>query len=430
MLALRLSQFLAARRIHYGWVMVALTFAYTLFAGASMGIVGVVVVPLSIEFGWTLGEITTPMGLRLGLFGLMAPFAGALLVRHGLRGVVTGAALLNLAGLVIAMTMTTIGELWLGVGILLGVAPGMTALVLGATIASRWFVARRGLVLGILGASSATGMLLFLPAAAWIADHYGWRWSLAPAVVMLALCAVLFALFARNYPAELDLPPFGAETQDAPPKPTTVNAVALSFATLREASASLTFWALAGAFFICGFSSFGLIQPHFMPLCADFGIGPVTSASLIALIGVCDLIGTLGSGWLSDRYDNRWLLAWYYGFRGLALMWLPFSGFTIVGLSLFAIFYGLDFIATLPPTARLTTKTFGRDKGPLVFGWLFASHQLGAAVSAAATGASRDILASYLPAFFFAGVLCVIAALAMGLIRRPKDEAAPVPRPA
>lgn len=430
MLALRLSRSLAARGIHYGWVMVALTFAYTLFSGASMGIVGVAVVPLSNEFGWSLGEITTPMGLRLGLFGAMAPFAGALLLRYGLRHVVVGAAILNAAGLVIAMAMTTIGELWLGVGILLGVAPGMTALVLGATIASRWFVARRGLVVGILSASSATGTLLFLPTAAWITETYGWRWALAPALVLLLICASLFALFARNYPSELGLPPFGSESIEPPTKPAAGNAIAISFATLRESAGTLTFWVLAGTFFVCGVSSFGLIQPHFMPLCADYGIGAVTSASLIAVIGVCDFIGTLASGWLSDRYDNRWLLAWYYGFRGLSLMWLPYSGFSIVGLSFFAVFYGLDFIATVAPTVKLTAQAFGREKAPLVFGWIFAAHQLGSAIAAATTGLSRDILASYLPAFFAAGMLCILAALAMGLLRKPKGDAAPLPQPA
>lgn len=429
MLALRLSQSLAARGIHYSWVMVALTFTYSIFSAASMGVVGVIVVPLSQEFGWSLGEITTPMGLRLALFGAIAPFAGALLLRYGLRTVLVTSAMMIALALAIGMTMTTQLELWLGIGVLLGVAPGLTALVLGATIASRWFVERRGLVLGILGAATATGILIFLPLAAWIAETWGWRWALAPSAVLVLACAAVFAVFARNYPAELGLAPFGSQTIEPPPKPTTVNAVALSFATLREGMGSLTFWVLAGTFFVCGVSSFGLIQPHFMPLCADYGIGAVTSASLIALIGVCDFIGTLASGWLSDRYDNRWLLAWYYGFRGLSLMWLPFSGFTIVGLTLFAVFYRLDFIATVPPTVKLTTKAFGRDKAPILFGWIFAAHQLGSAIAAATTGLSRDILASYLPAFFVAGMLCIVAALAMGLLRKPKDPA-PLPQPA
>lgn len=422
MLAFRLSRFLAARGIHYGWVIVALTFAYQLMSSASMGIIGVVVVPLTVEFGWSLGDITSPMGLRLGLFGAVAPFAGALLLRYGLRSVLGIAAMLNTAGLVIAINMSSIAELWLGVGILLGIAPGMVALVLGATIASRWFAARRGLVLGILSASSATGMLLFLPASAWIAEQYGWRMALLPALVMIVFFAVLFLVLARNYPADLGLAPFGASSVDAPATPQAQSAISISFSTLREGAGTLTFWVMAFTFFVCGVSSFGLITPHFIPLCADYGISPIASASLIAVIGVCDFIGTLGSGWLSDRYDNRWLLAWYYGFRGLSLMWLPFSGFTMVGLTIFAIFYGLDFIATVPPTAKITTKRFGRDKGPVLFGWIFASHQIGAAVAAAATGLSRDVLATYLPAFFAAGILCLVAAASLAALRRPTDE--------
>jgi sugar phosphate permease len=267
----------------------------------------------------------------------------------------------------------------------------------------------------LLSAGTATGQLIFLPPAAWVTEHYGWRMALAPAAVMIAVIAVAFLLFSCDRPADVGLPPYG-EDKVLPPPVTSGNAVALSFNALRMASGSLLFWVLGFTFFICGVSSFGLM-PHFVTLCGDFGISPLVSTGLLALIGVCDLVGTIGSGWLSDRFDNRWLLGIYYGFRGLSLIWLPYSGFSIVGLSGFAVFYGLDFIATIPPTVRLTARRFGREQAPLVFGWMFAAHQLGAGVMALAAGESRDVFASYLPAFMAAGVVCLAAAASMLLLR-------------
>lgn len=410
MLANAVARRLAARGIHYGWVMVALTFTYVICSSAVMSIPGVLLLPISKEFGWTIGELSGPLGLRMALFGMVAPFAGALILRYGPRAVLTGSAALLIVGMVLAMTMTTRWQLWLSLGVILGLAPGMTALVLSTTIATRWFTAQRGLVLGVLSAGSATGQLAFLPLAAWLTDRYGWRMALAPSVVMVAVVALAFFLFSRDRPSDVGLPPYGETAFVADPPAARGNAVALSFAALRTASSSMVFWVLAFTFFVCGVSSFGL-TPHFVTLCGDFGILPIIATSLLALIGICDLLGTIGSGWLSDRFDNRWLLAIYYGFRGLSLIWLPFSGFSIFGLSVFAIFYGLDFIATIPPTVRLAARTFGREQAPLVFGWIFAAHQLGAGIMALAVGESRDAFASYLPAFFAAGVICVVAAL-------------------
>ncbi len=291
------------------------------------------------------------------------------------------AAILLISALLFAMTMTEIWQLWLGLGIIVGVATGMTSLVLATTIATTWFVKRRGLVLGILGAGNATGQLVFLPMAAWLTEHYGWRSALLPSILMIGLLALVFILFARDRPSDLGLAPLGGEMQQTTPPRPAGNAFAMSIAALGNASRSVVFWVLAFTFFICGLSSSGL-TPHFVTLCGDYGISAITSTSLLALIGICDLIGTIGSGWLSDRYNNRWLLAWYYGLRGLSLIWLPYSGFSLVGLSAFAVFYGLDFIATVPPTVRLTARTFGAEQAPLVFGWIYASHQLGAGVMA------------------------------------------------
>ena len=416
MLATALARSLAARGIHYGWVMVALTFGYVICSSAVMSIPGVLLLPISKEFGWSVGELSGPLGLRMALFGMVAPFAGALMLRYGPRAVLSGSAVLLIAGMLLAMAMTSRWELWLSLGVILGIAPGLTALVLSATIATRWFTAQRGLVLGVLSAGSATGQLIFLPPAAWLTEHYGWRMALGPSAVMVGLIAVAFFLFSRDHPADVGLPPYGEDTVLATDPVQAGGAIALSFAALRDASSSMVFWVMAFTFMVCGLSSFGLM-PHFVTLCGDYGISPLISTGLLALIGVCDLVGTIGSGWLSDRYDNRWLLGIYYGFRGLSLLWLPFSGFTLVGLSGFAIFYGLDFIASIPPTVRLVARRFGREQAPLVFGWIFAVHQFGAGVMALAAGKSRDIFSSYLPAFFAAGVICVVAALSLLLLR-------------
>ena len=423
MLANTLARTLAARGIHYGWVMIALTFCYVLCSSAVMSIPGVLLLPISKEFGWSVGELSGPLGLRMALFGMVAPFAGALMLRYGPRAVLTGSAALLIVGMVLAMTMTARWQLWLSLGVILGIAPGMTALVLATTIATRWFTAHRGLVLGVLSAGTATGQLIFLPPAAWLTEHYGWRMALAPSAVMVGVVALAFFLFSRNRPSDVGLPPYGEDTVLATPPASTHNAIALSVDALRSASSSMVFWVLAFTFFVCGLSSFGLM-PHFVTLCGDFGITPIVSTGLLALIGACDLVGTVGSGWLSDRYDNRWLLGIYYGFRGVSLIWLPFSGFSIVGLSGFAIFYGLDFIATIPPTVRLTVRKFGREQAPLVFGWMFAAHQLGAGMMALAAGTSRDAFSSYLPAFLAAGIICLAAAVSLLLLRGRTGPAA------
>ena len=315
--------------------------------------------------------------------------------------------------------MTALWELWATWGLMLGLATGMTAMVLGATISNRWFTARRGLVMGLLSASSATGQLIFLQAAAWLAEHYGWRMAVGPSALGCALCLVLVLLVACDHPGELGLAPFGdTKVTAAPRRSAAGGAVRLSLTTLADAARTRTFWVLFGTFFICGLSTNGLVQNHFIPLCHDFGMDAVAASGVLVMMGAFDFVGTILSGWLSDRYDNRWLLFWYYGLRGISLLILPYSSFSLYGLSLFAVFYGLDWIATVPPTVRLAATSFGRERAPLVFGWVFAGHQLGAASATLAAGISRDALASYLPAFVAAGAACLVAAGAVLTIRR------------
>jgi sugar phosphate permease len=422
-----LSSVLARHNIHYGWVMVAVTFFTALITAGTVGAPGVFIVPLQREFGWSAAEISSALSIRFILFGLMAPFAAALMNRYGLRNVTLAALLIVGSALVASLAMTKVWHLILLWGVVIGIGTGMTALVLGATIAARWFSARRGLVIGILTASVATGQLVFLPLLASVTERMGWRIALLLVCAMLALAAFAVLLVMRDRPSDVGLRPFGDQGKEPLPAPPPSNApiAAAAVSALADAAGTRVFWILFATFFICGASTNGLIQVHLIPMCLDFGIPQVQAASLLAAMGVFDFFGTIVSGWLSDRYDNRWLLFWYYGLRGLSLLMLPFTDFSFYGLSLFAMFYGLDWIATVPPTVRLTAQRFGPEQANLVFGWIFTGHQLGAAFAALGAGLSRTMLATYLPAFFIAGALCVVAALtALAISRTPKPATA------
>ena len=434
MMSSRLAAALARRRVHYGWMIAGVTFLTMLVTAGAVGAPGVLILPLQKEFGWQNAEISSALGIRFLLFGLMAPFAAALINRFGMRRIALSALLLIAAGLLLSLAMTRVWQLVLLWGVVIGLGTGLTALVLGVTVATRWFSTRRGLVTGLLTASSATGQLLFLPLVASVSERLGWRPAVAMVCGALALTAFAVLAFMRDRPADVGQQPFGqAAGDDAANVAATIPAPITPWHALRDASRTGVFWVLFGTFFICGASTNGLIQTHFIPLCADFGLPAVGAASVLAAMGMFDIVGTVGSGWLSDRYDNRWLLFWYYGLRGLSLMYLPFSDFTFYGLSLFALFYGLDWIATVPPTVKLTVARFGRERANLVFGWIFAGHQLGAATAAFGAGVSRTALLSYLPAFFAAGALCLIAAvliLTLGDRRERKRQGVAVARAA
>jgi MFS family permease len=424
---------LARRNIHYGWVVVAVTFLAMLVTAGAMGAPGVLIVPLEREFGWDNAQISTALALRLLLFGLFGPFAAAFMNRFGVRRVTICALTLIAAGLLASLAMTRVWQLVLLWGVVVGIGTGLTAIVLAATVATRWFTKRRGLVVGLLTASSATGQLVFLPLIAELTGRFGWRLALVFVCGLLVPAAIVALLLMRDRPSDLNLPPYG-ESAVTPPPPAGSGLVSLllsPFAVLNEAARVPLFWVLFATFFICGASTNGLIQTHFITLCGDYGLAAVGAASVLAMMGVFDFFGTIGSGWLSDRFDNRWLLFWYYGLRGLSLLYLPFTDFTFYGLSLFAVFYGLDWIATVPPTVKLTADRFGRERAGVVFAWVFAGHQIGAASAAFGAGFSRTEFASYLPAFFAAGALCIIAAALVLTIAKPSaagfGAAAPLP---
>ncbi len=427
MFAQSLSTWLHQRGIHFAWVMAAITFLTMLTSSAALGLPGVLLQPLSTEFGWNTEQISSALALRFALYGLMGPFAAIFMERYGLRRVMCVALTLLALGLILAVEMTQFWHLVVLWGLMLGLASGLTALVLGAVITNRWFETRRGIVVGMLTASTATGQLLFLPFAAWLVENHGWRAAVIPVFGIALAIMILVFLFIRNRPEDIGLTAFGS-TDPLPAATAAQPAPRLSILeplkVLWSVRGNQTFWVLFGTFFICGLSTNGLIQTHFISLCGDFGLAPIPAASVLAMMGAFDFVGTILSGWLSDRYDNRKLLFWYYGLRGLSLLWLPSSEFTFYGLSFFAMFYGLDWVATVPPTIRIATDTFGKARAGMIFGWVFAGHQMGAATAAYGAGLTRTLLLTYSPALYAAGGACLIAALmALTIQRKTKTVA-------
>ncbi len=432
MIATRVSASLGRRGIHYAWVIAAVTFFAMLTTSAALGLPGAMLKPLSTEFGWTTDELSSVFAVRFALFGLLGPFAAVFITRFGLRRVMVAAATFIAVAMVFATQVTQLWQLFLLWGLVLGCGTGLTALVLGAMVASRWFTERRGLVVGLFAASTATGQLIFLPIAAWMIEQLGWRFAVIPVFVACGIVGVLAMLFMRDQPADVGLRAYGepeGQTPVTPPAAATARApidFLGPFRVLAVASRSRSFWILAGSFFICGLSTNGLVQTHFISLCGDNGMSAVPAASVLSMMGAFDLVGTTLSGYLSDRFDNRKLLFWYYALRGVSLFWLPYSTFTLYGLSVFAMFYGLDWIATVPPTVKLAAQEFGKERAGMVFGWVFAAHQLGAAVAAYGAGLTRTLLLTYNPALFAAGAACLLAAALVMMIRL-QDRKPPLP---
>lgn len=403
------------RRFFYGWVVVGVTALVLLLSAGVRSAPGVFLLPLHTETGWSRSAISFAVSLGLVLFGLTGPLTGSLMDRFGPRWVTLAGLLLIAASMAASARMTEIWQLDLFWGALSGAGSGMVSSVLGASVASRWFVARRGLVVGVFGAATSAGQLVFVPLLMWLVVALGWRTStLILAASALVLLPLVLALM-RNDPSEVGARPYGAP--DEPPAPAAAPAPAGG--VMRLALRRPEFWLLATTFFVCGATSNGLIGTHLIPYAVDCGIPQVAAAGLLALMGTMNFIGTVASGWLTDRYDPRRLLCCYYGFRGLSLLLLPFVH-SQAGLAFFAVLFGLDYIATVPPTTALVADTFGRKNVGTVFGWVFCAHQIGAALSAWLGGVARDQLGSYALAFLVAGAIAVAAGLLALGIRRDR----------
>jgi sugar phosphate permease len=406
-------------KTHYAWVVAGITFLILLLGAGVRATPSILLVPLEKEFGWSAATISASIAVNIFLFGIIGPFAVAVMERFGLRRTVSFSLVILSLGVALTSLMRTPWQMMALWGFLVGSGTGMIAMVLGATIAERWFVKNRGLVLGILTASSATGQLIFLPLLATLAVNFGWR-SVSLTVALIALMmAPIAALLLRNRPSDIGLPRYG-ETDLQRVERRSENPAHRALSALRRGLLSRDFWLLSGTFFICGASTNGLIGTHLIPACIDRGIPEVGAANLLAVIGVFDLVGTTLSGWLTDRFDSRRLLIWYYALRGLSLIFLPIAfNFNFYGLSVYAVFYGLDWVATVPPTVRLAGKVFGEENAALMFGWIAASHQIGAAVVAWLTGVLRTQTGDYSIAFLSSGLLCLLAAFLASFIGSP-----------
>ena len=412
------------KRSYYPIVVAAVTFIVLVVAAGIRSVPTMYVRPFESEFGWSAGVISNALALQIALYGLTGPFAAAAMERYGVRNTIVAAVALLAAAMLALTRIDAAWQLlpWAGIA---GIGVGCLALALGATIANRWFVSQRGLVIGIFSAGNATGQLVFLPMFGVLIDHGGWRLTaIVLAIVALALIPLCWFLM-RERPVDVHIPPWGGDAIEPAPA-FKRNPLAEAFAALRGATRSRTFWLLAGSFFICGASTNGLIGTHLVPACGDHGIPETHAAGLLAAMGIFDLIGTTASGWLSDRFDARWLLFWYYGLRGLSLIFLPYAfGLAAIGLPAFAVFYGLDWIATVPPTLRLTTLAFGRERAPVIFGWIAASHQLGAGMAALGAGWTRTLTGTYDQAFITSGILCLVAStIVLAIARHPRVEPA------
>ena len=418
--------------VHPAVLVAAAAFIALLGAAGFRAAPSVLMLPLQSEYGWNRSVLSLAVSINLVLFGLTAPFAASLMDRFGVKRVVATALVLVSAGSGLTVFVRTQWELVLTWGVLVGLGTGSMALVFASTIAQRWFVKRRGLITGVLTAGSATGQLIFLPVIAAVTDSAGWRWaSLVIAAAALAVVPIVL-VFLHNYPANKGVRPYGAD----PSAPVALPAKAAGSAAasarralkvLREASHHRTFWGLVAGFAICGATTNGLIGTHFIPAAHDHGLTEQTSANLLAVVGIFDIVGTIASGWLTDRFNPRILLAIYYGGRGAGLLMLPglLSDQVHPSIVAFVVVYGLDWVATVPPTAALCRQAFGED-GNIVFGWVFASHQIGAALASTAAGVIRDQTGAYTIAWFGAAGMCLVAALVSFQIKRLPAQKPPV----
>ncbi|MCA0988596.1 MFS transporter [Guptibacillus algicola] len=412
------------KRVHYSWIILTITFFTIIVAGIIRSSSGVFIIPFENEFGWNRSIISFAFGVSLFLYGFSGPFMAALIEVLGLKKMMLIALSTLLVGLGLTYVMEQSWQLILIWGVIIGLGSGLFLTVLSPYVANRWFEKRRGLAIGILTASTATGQLILLPVLAIIIENFSWRFAVGLILLLSALMFVIVLLFMKSSPREVGLLPYGREEEREESEGLQKkNPIAMAFGSLVDAVKVKAFWLLAGSFFICGLSTSGLIGTHFISYCMSFGISVVTSAALLSFMGVFDLIGTTLSGWLSDRFDNRWLLFWYYSLRGVSLLILPSALIegSVTLLVIFSVFYGLDWIATVPPTINISRQIFGIEKSGMIYGWIFASHQAGAAVAAYGGGLIYNVFFSYTWAFLYAGMFCLLASLFVIVIK--KDHA-------
>ncbi|MFJ7982626.1 MFS transporter [Lysinibacillus xylanilyticus] len=411
------------KKIHFSWIILIVTFVSIISAGIIRSSSGVFIVPFEEQFGWARSSISFAFAVGLFLYGLSGPFMAAFVEKYGLKRMMLISMSMLVVGLAATFVMKTEWQLILIWGVVIGLGSSLFLTVISPTIANRWFVKKRGLALGILTAATATGQLVLLPILATLIENYSWHAAILLILGIAIVMLVLILVVMKNYPSEKGIAPYGEEDIIEPPPFTTGNPFIHALQSLGEGLRSRVFWLLAGSFFICGLSTSGLIGTHFISYCISFEIPVVTAASMLSLMGIFDLVGTTFSGWLSDRFDNRWLLFWYYGLRGLSLLALPvaLASGSYAWLVVFAVFYGLDWIATVPPTVALARQHFGLQKSAMMYGWMVAFHQVGAGLAAYSGGIFYEAFASYKLAFVLAGGFCLLASLFVIGIKKQKE---------
>jgi sugar phosphate permease len=410
-----------AGRLHYSWIVLGTMFLVMLATAGVRASPSVLIVPLQNAFGWDRTTISAAVSVNIGLYGLIGPFGAAFMQTLGLKRTILIALSILSCAVALSGFIDAKWQLFMTWGVLVGLGSGVTAGGLAATVANRWFVKNRGLAVGILTASNASGQLVFLPVLAAIAEGGHWRMVSWVVAAFAAILIPLVLLLLPESPRSVGLGPLGAEVEPEAVRRT--NPVGMALGGLRNGIRSSDFWLLFVSFAICGFSANGLVGTHLISYCVDNGIAPVAAASVVAGMGIFDLFGTTCSGWLSDRYNPRILLFWYYGLRGLSLILLPFSSFDGLSLTTFSVFYGLDFVATVPPTVMLANQVFGRQAAPIIVAWLLCGHQIGAAIAAAGAGWIRSTTGSYFEAFIISGIACLLASL---IVLRVSHTKAPV----
>jgi MFS family permease len=414
---------------YYGWLIIAICFLTTLTSAGVRSSPSVLIHPLEQEFGWSRALIASAVSMNLLLFGIAAPISGWLIDKIGPRKVMIGSLLLLIIGVSGTMAMNQFWQFFLVWGVIVGLGAGGVGSVLTATVGNRWFIAKRGLALGILGSASSTGQIIFLPLFMAMITYAGWRMgSMALILVAVILVPIIF-LFMRDDPAEVGLEPYGAGDPNA-----VKTGGAASLRGMRSANATITarevvthptFWLLASSFFVCGGTANGLIGTHLIPHEIDLGIPQIAAASILGVMGALNMVGTIFSGWMIDRVQPQRWLALVYALRGVSLLFLP-SVSNISGFFVFAVIYGLDWFATVPPSMAITADTFGRQNVGKVYGWIFMSHQIGAAIMASAAGQLRTWIGDYQFAFLSGGVIAMIAAgLALQIKMKPKEDLPP-----
>lgn len=412
--------------LYYGWILLAAVVFVVLAGSGIRAVFGVFIKPIEAEFGWTRQQLSGAAALSLFVLGAVGPAVGWLADIWGPRRVMLLAAATLGVGTILASFVAHLWQLYASAGVLMAVGAGGLSMATISTIAARWFVARRGLILGILGGAMSAGQMLVVPLSMVIIHLYGWRSSflwLGIGVLLVALPLIL--AFVRDDPKDMGLEPYGKGT---PAGKVFGGATDERRVPVSEAMGVPAFWLLALTFFVCGYTSNGLVLTHLIPHAAEHGFSEMHAAQALGLMGAMNIVGTVLSGWICDRYGRKGPLAFYYGVRGLSLIFLLYV-WNVPSLHIFAAIFGLNYISTVPPTTTMTANIFGRLSVGALSGWIFFSHQVGSAIGAWAGGAIFDVTGSYSWAFLSAAVMAFVAAGLSLLIKEVPVGAKPTRRP-